>query len=265
MTHKAPAIRKVCNNINYLDRPMHLPVKTPENYYDDENGFIITAPTYGLPTLFDKKVLYILLHELQSNSDRVNGLTVHYNSAYEVLKKVGYSSASCKSMHRIDRLRLSLHIWLDVLFTYRECFRTDTGEYVTQDHRRVFDGLQEVTRNDPQWEGSYKFSVTFSPLFIESTLANFKVNFVLDDFLKIDNPTTSRLYEVLIKKKYALNTKAGWMCNITKLAKKLGLRDINDYRVDPKIQKAVEDLSRLDEFGDLYYKLLGTTAIFKYM
>ncbi|MCK5236932.1 MAG: replication initiation protein [Deltaproteobacteria bacterium] len=229
--------RRVCSNINLLDRAVGLPSKTlnKKGEYDDGNGFTIVAlnKDINLPTTFDKKILYYILFKVQQRvlthkptlEDPSYG--VHFPSINKALKEMGLADTT---QYR-DAWKRAIIRWGNTELIYKKGnWYFGSGKYNTGVlHYRPVVGYEE--------DGSY---ILLHDTFVNASKDIFSRHLPLDQILKLKTPLSLRLFEVLCKSFHKAGT---WEIGLEKLTSKLGCGKVFPKDMKKNIQKATDHIS----------------------
>ena len=116
-------------NINFLDRPMYLPLHKNKGIteYDDGNGFRATYGKFGPPTAWDSCVLKLLVHKVQQS----NSADVEVKSLASLLKDLNLENArSLNNTQYKDHIWKALTRWKETTLYFEE-FYDDRKRSVT--------------------------------------------------------------------------------------------------------------------------------------
>lgn len=278
-------------NINFLDKPLFIPSRTLEDpvtgvktkldqcrYYNDGNGFEIQAMVntelkaqgfkafFGLPSFFDKKVLYMLashlpvfdvnLTDAKSLLDNDHeGLirSVEITNIRGFLRSIGTSTCGKQVLH----LKEALLRWKNLILSFHNNSLTvsnsadgDLVRTVVESKRiEVLDRVEFVEDSRGKIQS---IKVMFNSNFLICNNDKFSRRVSLDVFCKLARPTAARLYEILSKnfwgtsgRKMCRRTQAPkWSINLDNLLAKMGSKaDCNSKRT---ITKAVKEINEKD-------------------
>ncbi len=279
-------------NINFLDKPLFIPSRSLEDpitgiktkldqcrYYNDGNGFEIQAMVntelkaqgfksfFGLPSLFDKKVLYMLASHLpvfdvnladtkKLLDDDKEGLlrTVEITNIREFLRRIGTSTCGKQVLH----LKEALLRWKNLILSFHNNSLTVSNSEDGDVVRTVVESKRiEILDRVEFVEGAkgkiQSIKVTFNANFLICNNDKFSRRVSLDIFCKLARPTAARLYEILSKnfwgtsgRKLCRRTQAPkWSINLDNLLAKMGSK--LDYNSKSTIRKAVKEINEKDE------------------
>ncbi|MDK1290130.1 replication initiator protein A [Pseudoalteromonas umbrosa] len=278
-------------NINFLDKPLFIPSRTLVDpitgaktkldqcrYYNDGNGFEIQAMVntdleaqgfksfFGLPSFFDKKVLYMLGAHLPVfdvdlatakellTADK-DGLirTVEITNIRGFLRSIGTSTCGKQVLH----LKEALLRWKNLILSFHNNSLTVSngkdGEVVrtTVESKRieVLDRIEFIEARNGKIQS---IKVTFNTNFLICNNDKFSRRVSLDVFCSLSRPTAARLYEILSKnfwgtsgRKMCRRTQAPkWSINLTNLVAKMGSK--LDRNAKSTITKAIQEINEKD-------------------
>lgn len=279
-------------NINFLDKPLFIPSRSLDDpitgvktkldqcrYYNDGNGFEIQAMVntelkaqgfksfFGLPSFFDKKVLYMLASHLPVFDinladtkalldDDPNGLirTVEITNIRGFLRGIGTSTSG----KQVLQLKEALLRWKNLILSFHNNSLTVSNGVDGEVVRTVVESKRiEVLDRVEFVEGAkgkiQSIKVTFNANFLICNNDKFSRRVSLDVFCKFTRPTAARLYEILSKnfwgtsgRKLCRRTQAPkWSINLDNLLAKMGSQ--LDYNSKSNIRKAVKEINEKDE------------------
>jgi hypothetical protein len=199
-------------DINFLEYPTWvLDRRSKENSWvlDKPNGKYEIASLKGLPTHFDKLVLYCLLYKLY-NQTQFSSLEL-VTTRYEIARQV-FSTKKVTGKNKFDRIMTSLRKWKAIAINFEGMFFEGDGHTI-----RGFSIIDEFILR-PQTRA---LTIRFSPAYIKQ-LQESKFYKLIDfeQYKKLTRALAARLYEILIKN---FRDRAQWTISIQNLAEKLTL------------------------------------------
>jgi len=231
---KHDVVKKVRHNINLLDRPLFVASskKAKLDHYTDDNGFTLTTVKYGLPTIFDKKMLYLLMYEAQKRGTNV----IEFKSVYELVQSMGLTMC-IDSYRRVDRsLKRLANTRLE--FTDESFYETSSKSKSVRSLAIVGDLL--LSRD--------KICVTVEQAFLDLHEMQFTRNIPIATIMKFTNPVALRLFEIACK----IIGSNSWFIGLDKLQGKLAIT--YDKRRDAirsldAAQKEIREIAGFEHFG----------------
>lgn len=287
-------------NLNFLDRPMFIPARKLNDpvtgrlmpleecrTYNDGSGFEIQALVntelkkdgfpafFGLPSFFDKKVLYALaarlpifestylddaLSIMQGDTE---GLIrrVDVVSVRELAREIGIEKPDGRANKRIKE---SLLRWGNLILSFHNNTLTTSKSADGDTIRRVVETtripvIDRIDFVESERGGMTKASVTFNKAFLLCNNDSFTRRLCLQTFYSFTRPTSARLYEVLCKNfwgggRRARCPKTGamlWRINTENLTAKLGSN--NDRNTQRDIRAAINEIN--ERAADLLFSV----------
>jgi hypothetical protein len=232
------ALQRVSHNINLLDRPMFVasPQKARMNVYSDNNGFtIFSLAKYGLPTLFDKKMVYLLTNEAQKRGTNI----IEFNSIYDMMQHFDLGT-SIKDYRRIDQS-------LNRLANTRLEF-TDNSFYETSSKSKTIRSLAIL--------GDLLLSRDVIRITIEQSFLDLhKMQFVrmipIATIMKFTNPVALRLFEITTK----IIGSSVWSIGLDKLQAKLAVNYNRRRDAIRSLNLAQEELRQVSGYEHFTYEI----------
>jgi hypothetical protein len=199
------------DDINFLENPnwvVNESSKKQQLVIEKEKGIYQISCSEGLPTRFDKIVLYFLLYKLLENKNNdSNRISI---SRYEIARAVYLKKSLGKTEY--DRIMLSLKKWKAILIKFEGIFY-EKDNYTL----RYFSVLDNVVLNGKNQRLYLKFNEDYVQQIERSKFYKY-IDF--DEYKKLIKPLSARLYEILIK---TFKERLAWHIDIKNLAEKLTL------------------------------------------
>ena len=234
--------RRVRHNINFMDKPLFVTSNklAKSQSYSDNSGFSMTVSnTHGLPTMFDKKVMYMILAEVQ----RLNQSVLKYDSIFELLDNF---NIPC-SQKNYDRTLESLRKLATVTITYEG----ETYYERPSDTRMRVQGFTSFHIIDNVKVTKQGIVLDINSVFIRSNEQLFSRSIPIMTLTKFTNAVAMRLFELTSK---VINSNS-WSISLDKLQLKLGItyNDMRDAR--RSLDLAVKELQNLPEYKHFHYTI----------
>jgi hypothetical protein len=231
-----------CSSYRYGQRYRLDVVVTPKNIKDKE--FL------GLPTLYDKKILYALMARLSKKvftpkalaqmfevGTRIN--TVEVESLSQLSREVnsyrsgGTTERIKQSVEKWNRVRLSFN---DKYFTRCQSVDENIESIINIRNIKIIEYFEFYSKG---------LLVRFAPEFMICNASKFSRIIDVKKFNSFNSPISARLYEILIMQYHKKNN---FVISNEKLIEKLGINSPNSSRnLNYKIDKAVNNLNPLRE------------------
>lgn len=199
-------------DINFLEYP-NWTVSNKAKIYSmiihKENGFYEMKSSEGLPSRFDKVVLYYLLHVIFA--DYPSSLKKEIiTTRYEIAKNVLFQEKNF-SKEKYDRIMLALKKWKAIYIRFE-------GVFYLHDHYSIkyFSIIDYVSLN----KETNKLTIRFNECYLDQLTTCSYRNIDFHEYKKLMRPVSARLYEILIKN---LSNQQLWCSNIDMLGEQLTL------------------------------------------
>lgn len=247
MKKEIKVVKSVRHNINLLDRAMFIPSRklAKNSEYDDGNGFKISMSSrYTLPTMFDKKLLYMLICQVQ---DSESGETLRFNSISSMLDKFGM-----KGGKNVLLANESLFRWANVTLTF------DIDEYY-EDGRKLRSAKVIHVMNISISNNGVVY-IRFDSDFLKLSKDSYSRMINTDVIKQIESPFSLRLFEILIKAFH--NRDICPPIKLETLFKKAGADYSSTRRSEAidKLNKAIEELRNTkSKLSRIRYMLIPKT------
>lgn len=202
--------KMIKEDINFLEYPnwvINKRSKAQRWTIKKENGTYEVVSVKGLPSHFDKTVLYFLLYKLYRQTE-LNTFFLT-TTRYEIAKNV-FSECRTIGKNKYDRIMDSLEKWNQIAINFKGLFYGDDG--IT---KRFFHLVDEVVLRDESGELMVRFNEGYIKQLKETKF------YKLIDFEKyktLKRASSARLYEILAK---TFKGRGEWAIDIKKLAEKL--------------------------------------------
>jgi len=208
--------KRLKDDINFLEYPnwaVNPRGDTNKLVIEKENGrYEIIAPL-GLPSHFDKTVLYYLLHRAYKES----GFTKYsiVVNRHQIAKNVFFGVKSI-GKNKYDRIMSSLKRWTVTAIDFEGLF-FEKDEYTS----RYFHVIDEVVLKKESGELLVRLNEGYVKQLCETKFCKW-IDF--EQYKKLSRASSARLYEILVK---SFKTSIYWKIHIKKLAEKLtfGMRE----------------------------------------
>ena len=200
------------DDINFLEYPnWTISAKSNANsmIVHRENGFYEMKSSEGLPSRFDKVVLYYLLYVLFGDYPRIFKTEI-VTTRYEIAKNVLLQDKNF-SKEKYDRIMLALKKWKAIYIRFE-------GVFYDHDHYTIkyFSIIDYVSLN----KETNKLTIRFNECYLKQLTECSHRSVDFHEYKKLIRPVSARLYEILIKN---LSEQLLWCSNINKLGEQLTL------------------------------------------
>ena len=245
--------RYVQHNLNFLDRPMYLPLHKSSHvtHYDDGNGFVARyAEDLGPPTAWDACILKVLV----SKMERGDTTTIEVSNITSLLKELNVTSSALNdtSGYRQKIWRCLLR-WKNTTYEFKNYYNGHTTEH------RVFSPIDDARLD----HSTGVLTVKFNELFLEECRNSFSLLQNLDKALQLSHtPIAARLYDILCAKVYAMNLQGSWPIELNKLFDKIGLNTIK-HRSE-KLRRLEKGMQEVQKVMKVDYSVTGRDIILFY-
>lgn len=234
----------VKDDINFLEHPNWV-VSTKSNtnklVIARDKGKYEVKSSEGLPTRFDKIVLYYLLQNL-FHKDQLKSTEI-ITTRYEITRNIFFNKKSIGKVE-YDRIMLALKRWKAIFISFEGIF------YTGDDHTiRYFCVIDEVILNAK----TKKLYIRFNPSYIKQLQESkfYKlINF--EEYKKLTRPVSARLYEILVK---SFQETEIWNINSQNLAEKLTLEkrpSAKKYYVNDLLTKLRPAINEINKNTDVH-------------
>jgi len=197
-------------DINFLEYPnwvVNSRSKINEWVIEKDNGRYKVIAPLGLPSHFDKIVLYYLLHRIYRDGGLKNHSLV--TNRHQIAKNVFFGVKSI-GKHKYDRIMFSLKRWTSTTIDFEGLF-FEKDEYTS----RYFHVIDEVILKKENGELIVRFNKGYIKQLCETKFYKY-IDF--EQYKKFSRASSARLYEILVK---SFKVSKSWTINIKKLAEKL--------------------------------------------
>jgi len=240
--------------MNFLEYPnwtLSTKTKVYSVVVQRSNGFYEMKSSEGLPSRFDKVVLYYLLHILFVNYPSVFKSEI-ITTRYEIAKNVLTQSKNF-SKEKYSRIMLALKKWKAIYIRFEGIFY-ERDNYTI----KYFSVIDYVSLNKNTNELRIKFNECYLKQLTESNHRT--VDF--HEYKKLTRPVSARLYEILIKN---LSDQALWASNIEQLGEQLTLeKRFYPSHILVALQPAILDINKLTKLAfEFDYDKERALCIFK--
>ncbi|MFC1842894.1 hypothetical protein ACFLYU_04515 [Candidatus Dependentiae bacterium] len=231
-------------DINFLEYPnwvVNSRSKTSKWVIEKENGKYEVIAPLGLPSHFDKIVLYYLLHRTYGD-----GIFKKYSlvtNRHQIAKNVFFGVKNI-GKHKYDRIMSSLKTWTSTTIFFDGLF-FEKDEYTS----RYFHVIDEVVLKKESGELIIRFNEGYIKQLCETKFYKY-IDF--EQYKKFSRASSARLYEILVK---SFKTYKGWTINIKKLAEKLTFekRDkAKDFYPSDVLRQLRPSIKEINKKTDLY-------------
>lgn len=249
---------KVRQNINFLDKPIWLPIHGRSKIhtideYEDGSGFILESGSKGFPDHQDMKWLYYMMYRLQEQYyEKEDFYILEFTSFYEILHDLGMPT----NPEYYKRFRLSLDRWSDVKLHFNNNTFYKSAENEKTRNRKISTtfsviigttisvlGEESAIEKKSGWPEDLKkldfLKIRFDPDFLRANLEKYSRDIPFLPIL-IMPPLANRLYEILCKSFYR---KLTYSISYEKLKGKIGRLFQDKSHLVREVNKALEELS----------------------
>ena len=246
-------------DINFLEYPnwvVNSRSKTNRWVIKKDNGKYEVIAPLGLPSHFDKVVLYYLLHKAYQDGDfkKYSFIT----NRHKIAKSVFFGVKSI-GKHKYDRIMASLKRWACTSIDFEGLF-FEKDEYTS----RFFHVIDEVVLKKESGELYIRFNEGYIKQLCETKFYKY-IDF--EQYKKFNRASSARLYEILIK---SFKVSSSWTINIKKLAEKLtfekrsGAKDFYPSDVLRHLQPSVKEINKKTDLHIKFqYNKETKTCLFK--
>ena len=235
------------DDINFLECPnLVLNNRTSVNTWviEKEHGRYEMTSMKGLPSHFDKIILYYLIYKLYKETGLKKNRLV--TNRYDIARNVFFNVKNLGKNH-YDRIMESLKKWKQVAINFEGVFYED-GRYII----KYFSFVDDVTLDKESGKLTIRFGEAYIKQLRETKFFRY-INF--EQYKKLNRAVSARLYEILLKSFKKSNE---WSIDIQKLAEKVtfekpaGASKYYPSIVLRHIRPAVKEINKKT---DLYIKL----------
>jgi hypothetical protein len=220
-------------DINFLEYPnwtVSQKTKVHSIVLRRENGFYEMKSPEGLPSRFDKVVLYLLLNLLFQDPQ---SLTTIITTRYEIAKNVFFQDKNF-SGQKYNRIMLALKKWKAIYIRFEGVFCENENNAIKYFSVIDYVSLDKITN---------KLTVEFNEQYInqiQHTNLHRTINF--EEYKRLVRPVAARLYEILIKN--LLNQQL-WCVDISDLGERLTLeKRMYPSHILGSIEPAILDINK---------------------
>lgn len=230
-------MQNIQEDINFLEYPTWVisNKQTKNRLLQEKDGgtYEITCPE-GLPTRFDKIVLYFLLYKSFQQENTLAISTTRYEIAKNVLLQDKNFSQS-----KYNRIMLALKRWQSTYIRFESVFlhreKDKTSPYAAI---KYFSILDSVVLNKTTNELTATFNEHYMAQLVNSQFHR-TINF--HEYKLLTRPVSARLYEILLKHLFVEKI---WCVDITELGEKLTLEKISyPSHILAAIKPAINDIN----------------------
>ncbi len=177
-------------DVNFLEYPnwtVSQKTKVHSVVMQRDNGFYEMKSPEGLPTRFDKVVLYFLLQKmLQQQYESPTIITTRYEIAKNTL-----CQEKNFSKQKYDRIMLSLKKWKAIYIRFEGVFHEHDNNTI-----KFFSIIDYVSLD----KKTNKLTIKFNDQYIQQIQkTNFYRTINFEEYKKLVRPVAARLYEILMK------------------------------------------------------------------
>lgn len=206
----------------------------------DGGTYTLTSPK-GMPSYFDKKVLYYLMHKMY----REQGLETYIlkTTRYDIAKNIS-TDGTVPGKQLYKKIWDSLKKWKSIVIEFQGVF------YEYEDYTiRLFNIIDEIKLDKKTGELTVRFS---EPYINQQRLSTFYKLIDFEKYKQFNTSTAARLYELLIK---SFTSRKTWAINIQLLAAKITLSKRNGvtiYYASDVLRLLRPALKEINNKTDLY-------------
>lgn len=230
-------MKKIKEDVNFLEYPIWVvSSKQSRNIFSqqkEDGNYEISCPE-GLPTRFDKVVLYFLLHKYfqQENCLKVS------TTRYEIAKNVLFQEKNF-SQSKYNRIMLALKRWQSTYIRFESTFFNREDKNVsTYAAVKYFSILDSVVLNKETNELTATFNEHYMAQ-LKNSQFHRAVNF--HEYKLLTRPVSARLYEILLKHLFIEKI---WCVDIAELGEQLTLEKRSyPSHVIAAIKPAINDIN----------------------
>lgn len=223
---------KVRYNINLLDRPLFIVSNklARGSAYTDDNGFTITTAKdrddnlFGLPTMFDKKLLYFLMLEAQ----KMQTTELSYRSMYQLVTDMGLP-VKADTYARVEEALKRLHL---TRLVFRDGSYYDTKHKLKKYKSLYIIEVIELTSDE--------IFISLNRRFMRENEKLFTRHVSMTTIMKFTNPLALRLYELTSK----IISSISWSISLDKFEAKIAVRYRNRRDATRSLDGAVRELNK---------------------
>ncbi len=229
------------DDINFLEYPNWVvDEKTKQQHLvvERQNGKYEIFSPRGLPTHFDKIVLYCLLHKLFAASNENLEITT---TRYAIAKSI--FDRKITDTEQFARIMKALKKWKAVSINFEGIFYSDNSH-----SERYFSIIDDVILNSKTKKLYIRFNQQYIKQLNETTFYKL-IDF--DQYKKLKSAVSARLYEILIKN---FKDRDMWVISIKNLAEKLTLEkrsNAKDYYPSDVLAQLRPGINEINKKTDL--------------
>lgn len=205
-------ILHIKDDVNFLQYPNWIissKTKTLQFCIDNNDGCYEIKSPEGLPSRFDKVVLYFLLHKI-SGPTKIITDTV-YTTRYEIAKNVLFQEKNF-SAAKYNRIMLALKKWKAIYVRYEGTFIDSHYPVI-----KMFSIVDSIVLNKKTNELSIKFNEHYIK---QLNSPHYRRFIVFEEYKQLVRPVSARLYEILAAH---LEWQDIWSVNINQFGQMLTL------------------------------------------
>lgn len=226
-----PNIQDDVNFLRYPNWIISSKKKTFQLCIDTSNGSYEMKSPEGLPSRFDKVVLYFLLHKI-SGPTKVMTDTL-YTTRYEIAKNVLFQEKNF-SAAKYNRIMMALKKWKAIYIRYEGTF-IDAHYPVI----KIFSIIDSIVLNKQTNELSIKFNEHY---IAQLNSPHYRRFIIFDEYKQLIRPVSARLYEMLAAN---LEWQEIWSVNIDQLGEMLTLaKRMYPSQILSAINPAVKEINQ---------------------
>ncbi len=231
-------------DINFLEYPnwvVNSRSRTNKWIIKRDNGKYEVIAPLGLPSHFDKIVLYYILHRAY----RENNLSTYtlITNRHQIAKNVFFGVKNI-GKHKYNRIMASLKRWTATTIDFDGLF-FEEDEYTS----RYFHVLDEVVLKKETGELMIRFNEGYIQQLCETKFYKY-IDF--EQYKKFSRASSARLYEILVK---SFKSAKKWSINIKKLAEKLTFEKRNnakDFYPSDVLRHLKPAIAEINNKSDIY-------------
>ena len=213
-------------NRTYMDNPGFLP-SNKVNLESENEGKVkylfgqwelVSSSAYGVPGLYEQKLLYVLLsiHQTFKKLGK-DSLSFRFKSSYALLRLLGYSRSSASSRAAKERLEKGLVILAHSGFVCKNYYDDRTK---TKDNRIDIGAMFSSLNTGPL----LGLRMSLNPDFVEWMSKIFTHRIELVSVLDIKSGQSLRMFEILVKNELTFKQKGWWEIRLDNLVDKVGIK-----------------------------------------
>jgi hypothetical protein len=245
-------------DINFLEYPnwvLDSRTKLKRLFIDKSNGIYEVISPEGMPTHFDKIVIYCVQYLLLSKTSLASRELI--TSRYEIARNI--FKGKITGAYKFERIVKSLKKWKALYINFKGIFYE--GDNYTE---RVFSVIDDIIHNPATKVLTIRFNEQYL-LHLKETKFYRYIDFA--DYKRLTKAISARLYELLIK---SFKQRDSWPINICNLAEKLTLekrakaKEYYPSDVLIKLKPAIAEINDKTELKiSLDYKKDNNLCIFR--